>query len=51
MSFGTHRREIMYNDFVLIGPDDDPAGIAEMTTVAEALEAISSAEINSRSIP
>ncbi len=25
--FGTHRREIMYNDFVLIGPSDDPAQI------------------------
>ena len=24
----THRREIMVNDFVLIGPADDPAGIA-----------------------
>ena len=22
---GTHRREIMYNDFVVIGPSDDPA--------------------------
>lgn len=26
--FATHRREIMYNDFVLIGPADDPARIA-----------------------
>ena len=25
--FGTHRREIMYNDFVLIGPVQDPAMI------------------------
>lgn len=24
---GTHRREIMYNDFVLIGPKGDPAGV------------------------
>ncbi len=24
---GTHRREIMYNDFVLVGPAADPAGI------------------------
>jgi tungstate transport system substrate-binding protein len=23
--YGTHRREIMYNDFVLIGPVEDPA--------------------------
>ncbi len=25
--FGINRREIMYNDFVIIGPADDPAGI------------------------
>jgi tungstate transport system substrate-binding protein len=25
--FGTDRRQIMYNDFVIIGPADDPAGI------------------------
>ncbi len=35
--FGTHRREIMYNDFVLIGPADDPAGIGAATTAAGAL--------------
>ncbi|KIC45569.1 substrate-binding domain-containing protein [Tateyamaria sp. ANG-S1] len=37
---GTHRREIMYNDFVIIGPSDDPAGIAEAETAGEALQAI-----------
>jgi len=26
--FGIGRREIMYNDFVIIGPADDPAGLA-----------------------
>jgi len=34
---GTHRREIMYNDFVLIGPGGDPAGIGKAGTAAEAL--------------
>lgn len=34
---GTHRREIMYNDFVLIGPRGDPAGIGRATTAAQAL--------------
>jgi tungstate transport system substrate-binding protein len=24
--FGVDRREVMYNDFVLVGPKDDPAG-------------------------
>jgi len=32
----------MYNDFVLIGPKSDPAGIKGMTDVAEALKAIKS---------
>lgn len=35
--YGTHRREIMYNDFVLLGPAGDPAGIAAATTAAGAL--------------
>ncbi|MEM8576828.1 MAG: substrate-binding domain-containing protein [Pseudomonadota bacterium] len=40
---GTHRREIMYNDFVLIGPAADPAGIAAATTAVGALERIAGA--------
>jgi tungstate transport system substrate-binding protein len=35
--YATHRREIMYNDFVLVGPGHDPAGIAEAASAAEAL--------------
>lgn len=38
--FGTHRREIMYNDFVIVGPSEDPAGVGTSTTVLEALDAI-----------
>jgi tungstate transport system substrate-binding protein len=41
---GTHRREIMYNDFVLIGPAGDGAGIAEAGDAAGALQKIASAE-------
>ena len=38
---GTHRREIMYNDFVLIGPMDDPAKIHEdAETATQALQRI-----------
>lgn len=33
--FGVERREIMYNDFVVIGPSDDPAGL-KGKSVAEA---------------
>ncbi len=39
--FATHRREIMYNDFILIGPATDPAGIANSISAAAALAAIS----------
>lgn len=31
--FGVDRREIMYNDFVIIGPDGDPAGIKGKSVV------------------
>jgi len=42
--YGTHRREIMYNDFVLIGPSDDPAGVAGSLDIAAALGKIASAQ-------
>lgn len=42
--YGTHRREIMYNDFVLVGPASDPAGIADATSAAEALSDIANAK-------
>src|SRR5881396_3625280 len=38
--FGVKRYPVMYNDFILIGPKADPAGIKGMTDVAEALKAI-----------
>lgn len=41
---GTHRREIMYNDFVLIGPAADPAGISAAETAADALGAIAQSQ-------
>jgi len=41
---GTHRREIMYNDFVLIGPAQDPAGIAAATSAPQALTMIADAK-------
>lgn len=40
---GTARHDVMYNDFILVGPAADPAGAAGMTTAAEALAAISAA--------
>ena len=41
---GTHRREIMYNDFVFIGPMADLAGVSGATSATEALQKIASAE-------
>lgn len=41
--YGTHRREIMYNDFVVLGPARDPAGAAQATTAAESLRRIAQA--------
>src|SRR6266540_1331458 len=38
--FGVNRRDVMYNDFVIIGPANDPAGIAVTKTSAEALKRI-----------
>lgn len=37
---GTSRSDVMYNDFILVGPSEDPAGAAGMSTAAEALAAI-----------
>jgi tungstate transport system substrate-binding protein len=42
--YGTHRREIMYNDFVIIGPADDPANIHGSNSAAEALRAIAASQ-------
>ena len=42
--FGTHRREIMYNDFVFVGPMEDPADVAEASSAASALQAIATSQ-------
>jgi len=41
--FGVKRFDVMYNDFVVVGPDDDPARIGGMTDAAKALEKIAGA--------
>ena len=38
--YGARRHKVMYNDFVLIGPEDDPAGVAGAATVADAFARI-----------
>jgi len=42
--YGTERADVMVNDFVILGPAEDPAGIAEAETVAQAMRRIAEAE-------
>ncbi len=41
---GVRREDVMYNDFVIVGPPGDPAGIAGMTDAAAALAQIAAAQ-------
>ncbi|MGG5821258.1 substrate-binding domain-containing protein [Falsiroseomonas sp. HW251] len=41
--FGGPRRHVMFNDFVIVGPGTDPAGIAGLRDSAEALRRIAAA--------
>lgn len=40
---GTVRSDVMYNDFILVGSTEDPAGVQGMTLVSDALQAIAAA--------
>lgn len=39
--FGTERIDLMYNDFVIVGPPNDPAGIKGLKLAVDALKRIS----------
>jgi tungstate transport system substrate-binding protein len=41
---GIERRPVMYNDFVIVGPEDDPAGLRGVDGVGAALRRIAAAE-------
>ena len=43
--YGQNRRDIMYNDFVILGPKDDPAGIKGMKSAAEAFKKIAASDV------
>ncbi len=43
--FGTERIDLMYNDFVIVGPENDPAGIKGMKLATEALKKISTGSV------
>jgi tungstate transport system substrate-binding protein len=42
--FGVKRFDVMYNDFVIVGPKSDPAGVAGMSDAAAALKKIAEAK-------
>jgi len=41
--YGVQRFEVMYNDFVIVGPGDDPAAVRAVDTAAAAMVAIAAA--------
>ncbi len=41
---GIGRLDVMYNDFIIVGPPADPAGIASLTSAKDAFAKIASAE-------
>lgn len=41
---GVNRRDVMYNDFVIVGPESDPAKIKGMTDAAGALKKIAESQ-------
>jgi len=42
--FGVNRQDVMYNDFVIVGPAADPAGVRGMTDVSAALTQIAESQ-------
>src|SRR3990172_8558511 len=42
--YGLARSDVMYKDFIVVGPQADPAGIQGLATAAEAFAAIAAAE-------
>jgi len=42
--FGRNRRIVMHNDFVIVGPKKDPAGVKKSASVVEALKKLAASE-------
>ncbi|MGA1796467.1 MAG: substrate-binding domain-containing protein [bacterium] len=42
--YGVNRRDVMYNDFVIVGPEGDPAGIRGLKDAGEALKKITQSQ-------
>lgn len=43
--WGTERRDVMYNDFVLVGPASDPAGLTGTADIVSALKKIAQVKV------
>lgn len=41
---GTERSDVMFNDFIVVGPTDDPAGIARLSLATDGFASIAGAE-------
>jgi len=41
---GVRREDVMYNDFIVVGPADDPAGLRGLTDAAEAFQKLAQAQ-------
>lgn len=48
--WGTLRRDVMYNDFVVIGPVHDPAGVSNAASAAQAFARIAQAGVNNEAV-
>jgi tungstate transport system substrate-binding protein len=42
--YGVNRRDLMFNDFVIVGPESDPAGIQGMSSATEAFSTIAESQ-------
>ena len=42
--YGVNRQDVMYNDFIILGPEDDPASVQGMTDAAAAFAKIAEAQ-------
>ncbi len=42
--YGVRREDVMVNDFVLVGPAEDPAGVRQSASIAEAFERIAQSQ-------
>ena len=42
--YGIDRREVMYNDFIIVGPENDPAGVRGLQDAVQALARIAQAQ-------